>query len=273
MEALGVSLRGWIRSSGRSRIAVFRIALTFALLLSGADSGAQTLRRVASPKASAPSSSAGRHVAQSTHFVVTAPDAVLARKVAQEAERFRKELAMEWLGHEIGQWEDKCPITVELSRHCGGETSFVFVTDPNSQTRPRSWEMKIFGTPERILDSVLPHEVTHTIFATHFGQPLPRWADEGACTIVEHEIERKKNHQMLIDFLHSNRGIPFNRMFEMKQYPQDILPLYAQGHSLSKYLVMQKGKRHFLDYIAAGMEAEQRAPLLKGWNRVTENYY
>jgi hypothetical protein len=157
--------------------------------------------------------------------------------------------------------------------HAGGETSFAFVTDHRQQSRPRSWEMKIFGPPERLLDSVLPHEVTHTIFASHFGQPLPRWADEGACTIVEHESERRKNHQMLIDFLHTNRGIPFNRMFEMKQYPHDILPLYAQGHSLSKFLVMQKGKRHFLDFIAAGMAAEQQGPLLRGWDRATKEYY
>ncbi len=33
--------------------------------------------------------------------------------------------------------------------------------------------MEVIGTPERILDSVLPHEVTHTILATYFGRPLP----------------------------------------------------------------------------------------------------
>jgi hypothetical protein len=197
----------------------------------------------------------------------------LAQKIGQEAERFRKELAIEWLGHELGEWEDKCPIHVELSMHCGGETSFAFVMDSSGGSRPRDWKMSIFGTPERLLDSVLPHEVTHTIFASHFGQPLPRWADEGACTVVEHESERAKNHQMLMDFLMNNRGIPFNRMFEMKQYPDDILPLYAQGHSLSKFLIMQKGKRYFLDYVSAGLYAETQGPLLQGWNRSTEKFY
>ncbi len=70
-----------------------------------------------------------------------------------------------------------------------------------------------------MLDSVLPHEVTHTIFASHFRRPLPRWADEGACTTVEHPSERTKQQQMLIEFLHTNRGIPFHPMFAMKEYP------------------------------------------------------
>ena len=51
------------------------------------------------------------------------------------------------------------------------------------------WNMKVQGTPERVLDSVIPHEVSHTIFASYFRRPLPRWADEGAASLVEHESE------------------------------------------------------------------------------------
>ena len=185
----------------------------------------------------------------SEHFIVTAADERLAQRVAQEAERFRKELAIDWLGKELGPWHDKWPIEVEIGLHAGGETSFAFVTDGVQKGIPISWQMKIFGPPDRILDAVLPHEITHTIFATHFGRPLPRWADEGACTTVEHQSEKKKNHQMLMDFLMSqpSRGIPFNKMFTMKNYPHDILPLYTQGFSVAKYLIMQKGRRQFLD--------------------------
>ena len=71
--------------------------------------------------------------------------------------------------------------------------------------------MKIQGSRERILDSVLPHEITHTIFATHFGRPLPRWADEGACTTVEHASEKAKQDKLLIQFLLTDRGIPSTR--------------------------------------------------------------
>ena len=162
---------------------------------------------------------------RTTNFVVHAQQPALAKQVGDLAEQFRKELAELWLGSELPSWPQPCPITVEVSRHAGGETSFAFSPGPNGKSQPFDWRMKIYGSPERILDSVLPHEVTHTIFATHYGRPLPRWADEGACTTVEHEEEKTKNHQMLLEFLTSNRGIPFNHMFAMKQYPRDILPL------------------------------------------------
>jgi len=207
--------------------------------------------------------------------VVTAPDPVLARKVSSEAERFRKELAIQWLGHELPNWPQKCPITVELKMHAGGETSFAFVPDRTGSATPIDWRMKLFGPADRVLDAVLPHEVTHTIFATHFGQPLPRWADEGACTTVEHVSERKKNHHMLMDFLTSSpsRGLPFNRMFTMRNYPHDILPLYAQGYSLAKFLILQKGKRHFVDYIGKGLNNEAKSHPLTAWNRATSECY
>ena len=213
--------------------------------------------------------------ATSENFHVYAPDARLAQQVASEAERFREELAIQWLGHEIDAWSERCPIQVELGMHAGGETSFAFVSDGRSKGKPISWQMKIFGPPDRLLDAVLPHEITHTIFATHFGRPLPRWADEGACTTVEHQSERNKNHQMLISFLSvsPSRGIPFNRMFTMQNYPHDILPLYAQGHSVAKFVIMQKGRRAFLDYLETGMTRQRNSRDVQAWDTATQEFY
>ncbi|HMP78819.1 MAG TPA: hypothetical protein PKD54_05165 [Pirellulaceae bacterium] len=212
--------------------------------------------------------------AVSENFVVTAPHRGLAEQVATQAEKYRRELAKEWLGTQLPNWTEKCPVVVEIAPLPGGETSFVFVGPPGT-SEPKDWQMRVFGPPDRILDSVLPHEVTHTIFATYFRRPLPRWADEGACTTVEHESEREKNHRMLMNFLTArpSRGIPFNQMFTMKQYPHDILPLYAQGYSLSRYLIMQRGKRHFVAYIQSGLERERPGQELSAWTETTQQYY
>jgi len=129
-----------------------------------------------------------------------------------------------------------------------------------------NWDMKIQGSRERVLDSVLPHEITHTIFASYFRQPLPRWADEGACTTVEHRSEIAKQERMLIDFLKTGRGIPFSAMFAMKDYPRDVLPLYSQGYSLAEWLIEQRGKRAFLAFVADGLEDEN-------WPRAVEKHY
>ena len=200
---------------------------------------------------------------RSEHFVVSAPTAQFAREVCEAAERFRHELALEWLGTELPPWHDLCPIQVTVGQQlgAGGATSFTFING-----EPREWHMDIQGSRERILDSVLPHEITHTIFATHFGRPLPRWADEGASTSVEHSSERSKQEQWLIKFLTNDRGIAFNQMFAMKDYPRDILPLYSQGYSLARYLIAQGGKRKFVQYVGDGMA-------WNNWTAATQKHY
>ncbi len=204
--------------------------------------------------------------ARTENFIVTASTPQLAQEVAQYAERYRRELAIEWLGSELPPWTDKCPITVHVApgRPAGGQTSFVFI-----RNEPRQWQMVVEGSRERVLDSVLPHEVTHTILATHFGCPLPRWADEGACTTVEHVSERRKQDQLLIQFLTQDRGIPFNKLFAMRDYPQDILPLYSQGYSLARYLIAQGGKRKFIEYVGDGL----RMQTPDAWTRATQKHY
>ena len=179
------------------------------------------------------------------------------------AEHWRSELAVEWLGRELPNWSRPCPIKAKVAPQlgAGGATSFVF-----DEGEVFGWRMNIQGSRERILDSVLPHEVTHTIFASHFRQPLPRWADEGACTTVEHHSEISKQENMLIDFLRTRRGIPFSHMFAMSEYPQDVLPLYAQGHSLSKFLIAQHGKRKFLAFLGDGLKDEN-------WPRAVQEHY
>jgi hypothetical protein len=199
---------------------------------------------------------------RSQHFIVTAPTAELAREVCEAAEVFRRDLAIEWLGHELPEWRDICPIRVKLDAGAGGATSFVFHGGV-----PMQWTMQIQGTRERILDSVLPHEITHTIFATHFGGPLPRWADEGACTTVEHASEKAKQDRLLIRFLTvEDRGIAFNKMFAMRDYPTDILPLYSQGYSVTRYLIQQGGKRKFVNFVGEGMRTGN-------WPAATKKFY
>lgn len=216
------------------------------------------------------------------NFIVTAKSKPLAAEIAQLAERYRAELAIEWLGKEMPRWPEPCPIraTVNARLGAGGATSFVFETSTRQFGRPTGdglfqsqlagrpfgWDMTLQGSRERILDSVLPHEVTHTIFATHFGRPLPRWADEGACTTVEHPSEKSKQHRMLHEFLTTDRGIAFNRMFAMTEYPADILPLYSQGFSLARFLIAQGGKRKFVQYIGDGLDSND-------WTASTKNHY
>jgi hypothetical protein len=200
---------------------------------------------------------------RTTNFVVSAPTPALAKEIGDTSEYWRKKLSIEWLGEEMPPWSKSCPINAQVASRmgAGGATSFVF-----DRGEVFNWDMKIQGSRERVLDSVLPHEITHTIFASYFRQPLPRWADEGACTTVEHRSEVAKQERMLIDFLKTGRGIPFSTMFAMKEYPQDVMPLYSQGHSLAQWLIEQRGKRAFLAFLSDGLQDEN-------WPRAVEKHY
>ena len=83
---------------------------------------------------------------------------------------------------------------------------------------------------------------------------------KAACTTVEHQ-QRDRQAGADADRLPEDAaaGIPFSDMFAMKEYPQDVLPLYAQGHSLAEFLIGQRGKRAFLTFLADGMADEQLA--------------
>lgn len=200
---------------------------------------------------------------RTANFVVEAPNPQLAQKIGDAAEQYRHDLAIEWIGQPLPRWSQPCPITAEVAPTlgAGGATSFVF-----DRGEVFNWTMTIQGSEERILDSVLPHEVTHTIFASHFRQPLPRWADEGACTTVEHPVERARQHRLLIEFLRTGRGISFPEMFAMKEYPADVLPLYSQGYSLARYLIERGGRKRYIQFVGDGLASSN-------WPESLSQYY
>lgn len=182
------------------------------------------------------------------NFITHAPTPEIAKQVGDAAEIYRKELAITWLGHELPKWYAPCPIKVKVGNYgAGGATTFSF-----DRGQVFGWDMQIQGTLERILDSVLPHEVNHTIFACHFRRPLPRWADEGAATIVEHESEKKRQRLLNRQVMGTNKRIPLRRLLAMTEYPsemQQVLTLYAEGYSLADFLLQTGGKKRYLMFL------------------------
>ena len=65
----------------------------------------------------------GQYQATTTNFVITAPDPNLAREAGRLADQYRQELSQQWLGYEIKNWKEKCPVQIKLGPHAGGETS------------------------------------------------------------------------------------------------------------------------------------------------------
>jgi hypothetical protein len=214
---------------------------------------------------SASSSLAAGHSYSTANFVVSAPSAEFAKQVGETAERCRSQLARAWLGYELPRWYRPCQVTITAVGQvgAGGATTFTFA---NGQVF--NWNMHVQGSSERILDSVIPHEVSHTIFASHFRRPLPRWADEGAASLVEHESEQHRQLMLLRQVFNTPQRIPLVQLISMKEYPTDmqsVLTLYAEGYSLADYLVQSGGRERYLRFLQDAYDRD--------WNYAIHMYY
>ena len=207
---------------------------------------------------------------ETENFIVSAPTKQLAKQFGEYAERYRVETAKDWLGEEMPRWNKPCPLVVEINpRRTGGATTFTFSPRGGVTTQ----DMKIFGETRQLLESVLPHEITHTVLAHHFGMPVPRWADEGGSVLSENDKERLEHDIKCREFLNAGRGIPLRHLFPMKNYPSDTIVLYAQGFSVSNYLIDQgggglKGRQKFLEFLETGMQRDGR-----GWETAVAQHY
>jgi hypothetical protein len=217
---------------------------------------------------------------ETANFVVEAPTAELARKFGEMAEFYRKEKALEWLGREMPQWPRKCPLQVQITMgSAGGATTFTFGSE-NGRPVVTSQRMEIRGEAKQLLNSVLPHEVTHTVLAYHFGRPVPRWADEGGSVLSENEEECYNHDIRCRELLNAGRGIVLRTLFRMADYPRDMIVLYAQGYSITHFLVKKggdgrEGRSRLLQFLAIGMQGSDPRShgTLESWNEACRKVY
>jgi hypothetical protein len=211
---------------------------------------------------------------ETTNFVTEAPTPELAKKFGDMAEFYRKEKALEWLGREMPQWSRRCPIQVQLTQgSAGGATTFTFGSE-NGKPVVTSQRMEIRGEAKQLLNSVLPHEVTHTVFAHHFGRPVPRWADEGGSVLSENDEERFNHDVRCRELLNAGRGIVLRTLFRLTDYPRDMIVLYAQGYSVTSFLVKKggdgrEGRGKLLQFLAYGMQGNTA----ESWNTAANKVY
>lgn len=188
------------------------------------------------------------------NFLVTASSPEIAAQIADRAEESRRELAISWLGVELPAWREPCCVRAYVRGTGGtGETSFEF-----DARRPAKLRMVILGPLDRLLDSVIPHEVTHLVLATHFGRRLPPWIDEGASTVVESTSEQEKLRKAVRKILSGERRLSLSQLMTVQEYPRDIVPLYTQGHALSSYLIQHGGRKKLVRFLQDGLAAADR---------------
>ena len=181
---------------------------------------------------------------RSANFVVYAPTPTQARVIANEAEHHRLILAKRWLGKELPKGNNPCVIHFPAEVH-SSSTEFTFGISPPTVDKATfkyldSARMKLAGPFERMLESELPHEVTHTVIAGHFGRALPRWADEGIAILSEPASELASHDVGVRKVLNEGKAFRLTHLFRLNEYPRDVSVLYFQGYSVVQFLLSRK---------------------------------
>ncbi len=185
---------------------------------------------------------------RTANFEVTAPTRESAQQVARAAERQRKALALLWLGKELPAWEKRCPVRVRLTEQ-GSAGASAFQFDDGTVI---AQNMLLEGNLKEILSNTLPHEMTHVVLAHWSGRPLPRWADEGAAIQAESKESHARHAQAVLRVLDEKRALPLRRLVPLREYPPDAMVLFAQGYSLTDFLLSKGGRAKFLDFVKQG---------------------
>jgi hypothetical protein len=185
------------------------------------------------------------------NFYVTAADEKVAKRTAEDAEKYRKDFAEKWIGKELPPWKYLCSITVTVGKDVapGGFTNFSLSHDGYMLLT-----MTVSGTEALVFDNVLPHEVQHTIVYTHFRRPIPRWADEGCCVCNESKAEHQSHDTRIVAYKKGGKLIPWKDLIAMRDYPPERMRLYSQGFSMTSFLVEKKGHDKFFPFIADGLK-------------------
>jgi RNA polymerase sigma factor (sigma-70 family) len=211
------------------------------------------------------------------NFIVEAPNAQMGRVIAAEAEFYRKRIALEILGKELPDWSKPCKIRYQNSLlGSGGATTFQFARDAKQDSILGELEMSLQGNFQNTLVDALPHEIAHTILASHFRRPLPRWADEGIALQLESTENQFKHDEQLRRLLHEGRAYQFTSLIRRMSYPQAVMALYAEGHSLVRFLLQlplpaeSKSKyQQLLTFLEKGMALNT----LESWNEAARQVY
>lgn len=197
------------------------------------------------------------------NFHVHAEKLATARHVGERAEELRTVLSTEWLGVPLEQWSDPCRIFVDTdSERLKGDTTYLL-----SRGRVTRWRMELHGPLDRILETLLPHEIVHTILASHFKAAIPRWADEGAALMAEDPAERHRLWLLEERRLTSSELPPLLTVLDATEYPKrrdTLRTFYVRGACLAEFL-LHAGKPRFLEFVSQGMS--------DGWDVAVRVHY
>lgn len=167
----------------------------------------------------------------SDNFIVLAPDQRIADQVLDQAERFRKDLAVRWLGEPLPAGVGRALVCVELS-YKNSDGGFWPIDD----ARRKLHRLRVTMAPDKPLTHILAHETTHLILEIGFHGKLPIWADEGIAMLQDEEELDCARRQVIERYARSDNWPDLRKVLQAERIKGD-LESYAIAASLTGFLL------------------------------------
>lgn len=189
---------------------------------------------------------------RTANFEVEASTDSIAERIASEAESVRQMLARKWHGEKLPDWKVRCRIQVNAGEYRPGGATTVRYLHGHATTV----KIRLTGPLDEILESVLPHEMTHAVLASVFNRPLPRWIDEGLAVLSEGQPAQQRQRLLLRELLGQNPP-PLRTLIARAEYPQTLeqtQAVYLVGFSLADYLIKRYGRKRLIGCLTSAMD-------------------
>jgi hypothetical protein len=190
--------------------------------------------------------------ARSENFTVIAPTAELAEAVSAQAEVFRKQAALDWLGKELPDGVSRTVISVSVSadRDDG-------LTWPRDRPEQKFHQVWLTTSKQHAIGTTLQHEVLHTVLAT-FAAPdfLVPWANEGIASQVDDAARKQSRAQIAARWASTGRWPQLQALLTTARITHDDAETYAAAASFTQFLASHGGKSLVLDFAKSGRHGD-----------------
>jgi hypothetical protein len=215
----------------------------------------------------------GWSVAESDNFRVFHKDnRDLAERVAQVAERTRRDMGRKWFADDA-EWRARCdlylhPTAADYSRATGKPATWTAHSTINLEAgRVVLRRIDLRGDDTELLTASLPHETTHAVLAGHFGtHHVPRWADEGMALLSEPAGKLDAYRHKLAEARQDGLLMRVRDLMTQDEYPEPrrAFAFYMQSVSVTDYLVQQPGgPQAFARFVNEALRSNYEAALQK----------
>lgn len=205
----------------------------------------------------------------SANFSVLTPDLgtaeqteAFARSVLAAAERYRRDIAVTWLGDELPSGVGRATINVAFS----AERSQGLTWARDSERR-QFHTLYLSTAPDQAAGPVLAHEVAHVVLATEFPHPrrLAAWVEEGIASSLDDDGRQASRAKLLSWFVRTGNWPRLATMFEMENIAPSDASSYTAAHSVVAYLVARSDRAAFLRFCRDAQH--------DSWDRALRQHY